>query len=237
MMNRFVEIIGISILVGLVLLTAIFIFLSFFIPYTLSKSVADYQEKMLSNRDGIIERIDSFFAVNKYLPDSLTCIGFVTSAMMSYEYNSIYFDYTKLNETDYLIEYESPYVVRTQYLSSEGCWIEELNDALNADTSSVINKISNIGRIYNILPDIDSVGYNRLQICPTLNDGILPDSVAYLCYFYKGGKKRCEGWVTFSRRPEDGSRKQIGEWKYYDKQGKCYRKFWVYKQDGEFIFH
>lgn len=117
--------------------------------------------------------------------------------MMSYEYNSIYFDYTKLNKTDYLIEYNSPYVVRTQYLSSEGCWIEELNDAPNTDTSSVINKISNIRRRCNILPDIDSVSYNRLQIYPTLNDGILPDSVAYLCYFYKSGKSGVKVGLLF----------------------------------------
>ncbi len=52
-----------------------------------------------------------------------------------------------------------------------------------------------------------------------------PDSIAYIRYLYKDGSIRCEGWIVFSNDPEDDFSNEFGEWKYYDEEGNCYRKF------------
>lgn len=114
----------------------------------------------------------------------------------------------------------------------DGKKIDDLDYEIT-ETDKIISRISECD--YNIPPQIDSVGYNHQQICPVGDGDIdeIPDSVAYLRYFYPDGNIRIEGWVAYFDNPEDDFSNQFGEWKYYDEKGNCYRKYWKYSKDNK----
>ena len=82
---------------------------------------------------------------------------------------------------------------------------------------------------------IDSISYNRLEVCPVSDIIEVPDSVAYIRYLYADGSPRYEGWIVFFSDPEDDFSNPFGTWKYYDRHGNYYRKFWDYKKNGKLI--
>lgn len=100
----------------------------------------------------------------------------------------------------------------------------------------IIDRIVSSEKTNGIL-EIDSVRFNRSHIKPLKEEqcgGF--DSVAYLKYKYPNGNIRREGWVAFSEDPEDDFSQEFGEWKYYDNDGNCYRKFWNYKKGDDIIY-
>ena len=44
-----------------------------------------------------------------------------------------------------------------------------------------------------------------------------------------------QGWVAYHISASNYD-KEFGEWKYYDQEGNCYRKFWNYKENGKLIY-
>lgn len=127
-----------------------------------------------------------------------------------------------------------------QYISEMNSWIEEPNlyefePPLNADT---------IWNIYHILTSkpkatvrIDSVKPNP-DVYPIIDCyNVKPDSIALLRYYYPDGELMMHGWVVF-HIPFTASNydKEFGEWKYYDGDGNCYRKFWNYKKGEKLIY-
>ncbi len=235
-MKRLGKPIAYSIAIGFVLIAAIFIITTYLMGYNVGKR----KNGKIENRDKIIERIESYISVNGRLPESLSCVGF-GQTYGGYAFKGISFDYIRFNDKEYVIEYTSEDGVLTQYISEEHRWTEEpdiyyIELPLNAGTIAAINRISTFEEGYNIAPQIDSVSYNHSQICPIGDYVGVPDSVAYIRHLYKDGSIRSEGWITYSEDPEDDFSNEFGEWKYYDEQGNCYRKFWNYRQNDKLIY-
>lgn len=131
----------------------------------------------------------------------------------------------------------APQNTKSKEITNRDKIIEKINTFHSvSDTIAAINRISTFEQDYNIPPIIDSISYNRLQICPVCDITEIPDSVAYIRYLYADGSTRCEGWVAYSSDPEDDSSNQFGEWNYYDEEGNCYRKFWNYKTNDVLIY-
>lgn len=229
------KIIAYSIAIGFVLFVAIVIIATYLMGY----NVPARRNGEIDIRDKIIQRIESYISANGRLPESLSCVGF-EQTYGGYAFKGIYFDYIRFNDKEYVIEYTSVDGVLTQYISEEHRWTEEpdiyyIELSLNADTIAAINRISTFEHDYNMAPIMDSVSYNHSRICP-IGDYIgVPDSIAYIRYLYNNGSLRSEGWVTYCENPEDDFSNEFGEWKYYDEEGNCYRKFWNYKQNGKLI--
>lgn len=234
-MKRLGKIIAYSIAIGFILIVAIFIIANYFMGY----NVGAQRNGEIDNRDKIIERIESYISANGRLPESLSCAGF-EQTYGGYAFKGISFDYIRFNDKEYVIEYTSTDGVLTQYISEEHRWTKEpdiyyIELPINADTIAAINRISTFEHDYNMAPIMDSVSYNHSRICP-IGDYIgVPDSIAYIRYLYKDSSLRSEGWVTYCENPEDDVSNEFGEWKYYDDEGNCYRKFWNYKQNGKLI--
>lgn len=97
----------------------------------------------------------------------------------------------------------------------------------------IIDKIISNEKTNQIL-EIDSVRFNRSHIKPLKEEQFGGfDSVAYLKYKYPNGNIWCEGWTAFSEDPEDDFSQEFGEWKYFDSDGNCYRKFWNYTKKAD----
>lgn len=236
MMKNLSKIIVYSIAIGSIL----FVVLCFIAIHLMGFNVAERKNRDIANRDEIIERIDSFMSINRCLPKTLSCIGFEQS-LGGYEYKGILFDYIRLNDTEYLIEYTSFGGIRTQYINTEHRWIEEPNICYvempeNAENIAAINRIAKFEHNCNTLPIIDSTRYNKSNICPISDISQIPDSIAYIKYLYANGSIRCEGWIAYFNDPEDDFSNPFGIWKYYDEQGNCFRKFWNYKENGKLIY-
>lgn len=235
-MNRLIKIIAYSIAIGFVLIVVVAIIATYLMGY----NVANRRNGEIDNRDKIIERIESYISANGRLPESLSSVGF-EQTYGGYAFKGISFDYIRFNDKEYVIEYTSVDGVPTQYISEKHLWTEKPNIyyielPINADTIAAINRISTFEQDYNMASLIDSVSYNHPQICP-IGDYIgVPDSIAYIRYLYKDGNTRSEGWITYSEDPEDEFSNEFGEWKYYDGEGNCYRKFWNYKQNGKLVY-
>ena len=229
------RIIAFSIAVGFILVVGLIIVATYLMGY----NVAERRDRELENRDKIIERIDSFRSENGHLPELMSEVGFRQTCGGGYYYKGIIFDYIKLNDKEYVVEYTSEDGVLTQY--HDHCWTEEPDICLiempvTADTIAAINRISKFEQDYNVPPLIDSISFNRSRICPIGDYTGQPDSIAYIRYLYNDGSIRCEGWVAYFDDPEDDFSNPFGEWKYYDQEGNCYRKFWNHKQNGKLIY-
>lgn len=235
-MKRLGRIIAYSIAVGFVLFIGLIIVATYLMGYNLATKNGE-----LANRDKIIERIESFQSANGHLPESMSEVGFKQIGGGEYYYKGIIFDYVKFNNKEYIVEYTSVDAVLTQYINIEHRWTEEpdicqIEMPVNADTIAAINRISKFEKDYNVPPLIDSISFNQSRICPIGDYSRQPDSIAYIRYLYKDGSTRCEGWVAYFDDPEDDLSNQFGEWKYYDEEGNCYRKFWNYKENDKLIY-
>ena len=132
------RIIAYSIAVGFVLVVGLIIVASYLMGYKVAR-----RDRQLEYRDKIIERIDSFRAANGHLPESMSEVGFRQTGGGEYYYNGIIFDYIKLNDKEYVVEYTSEDGVLTQY--HDHCWTEEPDICLiempvNADTIAAIKQ-------------------------------------------------------------------------------------------------
>lgn len=228
------KIIAYFIAVGFVLVVGLIIIASYLMGYKVAT-----RDRVLEYRDKIIERIDSFRSANGHLPESMSEVGFKQMGGGGYYYEGIIFDYIKFNDKEYVVEYISQDGVLTQY--HEHRWTEDPDICLiempvNADTIAAINRISKFEQDYNVPPLIDSISFNQTRICPIGDYTGQPDSIAYIRYLYKDSSIRCEGWIAYFDDPEDDFSNPFGEWKYYDQEGNCYRKFWNYKQNGKLIY-
>ena len=137
-MKRLGRTIAYSIAVGFVLVVGLIIVASYLMGYKVAR-----RDRQLEYRDKIIERIDSFRAANGHLPESMSEVGFRQTGGGEYYYNGIIFDYIKLNDKEYVVEYTSEDGVLTQY--HDHCWTEEPDICLiempvNADTIAAIKQ-------------------------------------------------------------------------------------------------
>lgn len=235
-MKRIGKIIAYSIAIGFVLIVVI----SFIATYLMGYNVGARRNGEINNRDKIVERIESYISANGRLPESLSCVGF-KQAYGGYAFKGIIFDFIRLGDNEYVVEYTSEDGVLTQYISKERRWMEApdiyyIELPINADTIRAISSISTFEQDYSIPPLIDSANYNYSKICSVGDYNYLPDSIAYIRYLYNDGSIRCEGWITFSDYPEDVSSNEFGIWNYYDGKGNCYQKFWNYKENGKLIY-
>ena len=117
------RIIAYSIAVGFVLVVGLIIVASNLMGYKVAR-----RNRVLENRDKIIERIDSFRAAKGHLPESMSEVGFKHIGCGDYYSNGIIFDYIKLNTKEYIVEYISEDGVITQY--HDHCWTEEPDTCL-----------------------------------------------------------------------------------------------------------
>lgn len=235
-MKMFGKIIACSIAIAFVLIIAFGIIATYLMGY----NVPARRSVEIDIRDKFVDRIESYISAKGRLPESLSSVGF-KQTYGGYAYKGIVFDYIRLNDKEYVVEYTSVDGILTQYINTERHWAEEPNICyiempVNADTIAAINRISNFEQDYNIAPVIDSISYNHSQICPIDDYVGMPDSIAYIRYLYKNGNTRSEGWITYSDNPENDFSNEFGEWKYYDEEGNCYRRFWNYKQNGKLIY-
>ncbi len=193
--------------------------------------------------------------------DDIGCIGIVTDNYQLSRYTTLRFRRKGMGLYSFLL-YDEPLTLAQQdSLNSDECLIvyndstvfeftggvvgvqyfvgkQEFLDKRKkrhstTDTIAAIERITNFEPGYNSLPIIDSVSDNKLRICPESDMSQIPDSVAYIRYLYADGKPRMEGWVAYFDDPEDDFSNLFGEWRYYDEQGNCYRKFWKYKENKQ----
>lgn len=113
------RIIPLMIIIGFVLSMMIFIFG----VYKMGYNVAERRERQIDNRDKIIERIDALATMNMRIPDSLVEAGFELLEG-SYRYKGMIFDYTRLPDNDYMVEYFSEDGAIMQFTKSENRWKE-----------------------------------------------------------------------------------------------------------------
>lgn len=106
--------------------------------------------------------------------------------------------------------------------------IKKIYDTLNPETTYRLN----------IPFTLDSVKKND-NIISILSDlTVHCDSIAYLTVKSPNKQTRMEGWTAFDRYvyPTQSLGIAFGEWKYYDEQGYCYRKFWNYTKKEKLIY-
>lgn len=119
--NKIIPIsITVSITVGFLLPVTVF----FAVVNKMGYNVAERRERQIDNRDKIIERIDSYIAENKRVPDSLFEAGF-EFVDGKYWYKGMIFKYTRLTGNDLMVEYFSEDGALMRFSKSENCWREE----------------------------------------------------------------------------------------------------------------
>ena len=91
--------------------------------YKMGYNVGERRERQIANREKIIEQIDAFASMNKRVPDSLVESGF-EFLEGSYRYKGMIFDYTRLSDNDYRVEYFSEDGAIMQFTKSENRWKE-----------------------------------------------------------------------------------------------------------------
>ena len=113
-MKIFGKIIAYSIAIAFVLIVAIVIIATYLMGYNVSAR----RNGEIDNRDKIVDRIESYISANGRLPESLSCVGF-EQTYGGYAYKGIVFDYIRLNDKEYVVEYTSVDGSFTQYINTE----------------------------------------------------------------------------------------------------------------------
>lgn len=142
-MKMFGKIIACSIAIAFVLIVAFGIIATYLMGY----NVPARRSVEIDIRDKFVDRIESYISANGRLPESLSSVGF-KQTYGGYAYKGIVFDYIRLNDKEYVVEYTSVDGILTQYINTERHWAEEPNICyiempVNADTIAAINRISN----------------------------------------------------------------------------------------------
>lgn len=240
-MTKITKTVSVSIAVGFVLLIALFF-------ATLNYSENDSR----SNLDSIISRIESYNESNHALPEAMSQLNF-EQTINGYLYKGkngtdIRFRYYNLSDGSYLVEIFNAQEdsIINQFFSPTHQWENEPDNMVWFKMETNAYELSQIKKIYDTLNPETTY---RLNIPFTLdsvkkNDNIISilsdltvhcDSIAYLTVKSPNKQTRMEGWTAFDRYvyPTQSLGIAFGEWKYYDEQGNCYRKFWNYTKKGK----
>lgn len=228
----------VSIIIGAIFI--LFLIALYIVGTKMGFSVKRYRE---ADQSEIVARIDSFINKNGRLPASLSELGFEqTPGIYCYKGNSLNLIKTGWHsKNDYILEYwDYDHESRTwQYSSEDKKWYDyelfEFEPPLNIDTIHGIYSVY-YGPKDNMHMEIDSLQKNESIILLLDYDReIKGDSIAYLRIF-SNDTLRMEGWCSYHSGQLPNYLKEYGTWKYYDKEGNCYRKFWNYKQNGKLIY-
>ena len=163
----------------------------------------------------------------------------------------IRFRYYNLSDGSYLVEIFNAQEdsIINQFFSPTHQWENEPDNMVWFKMETNAYELSQIKKIYDTLNPETTY---RLNIPFTLdsvkkNDNIISilsdltvhcDSIAYLTVKSPNKQTRMEGWTAFDRYvyPTQSLGIAFGEWKYYDEQGYCYRKFWNYTKKEKLIY-
>lgn len=243
-MTKITKIVSVSIAVGFVLLIALFF------------ATLNYRENdSRSNLDSIISRIESYNESNHALPEAMSQLNF-EQTINGYLYKGkngtdIRFRYYNLSDGSYLVEIFNAQEdsIINQFFSPTHQWENEPDNMVWFKMETNAYELSQIKKIYDTLNPETTY---RLNIPFTLdsvkkNDNIISilsdltvhcDSIAYLTVKSPNKQTRMEGWTAFDRYvyPTQSLGIAFGEWKYYDEQGYCYRKFWNYTKKEKLIY-
>lgn len=228
----------VSIIIGAIFI--LFLIALYIVGTKMGVSVKRYRE---ADQSEIVARIDSFINKNGRLPASLSELGFEqTPGIYCYKGNSLNLIKTGWHsKNDYILEYwDYDHESKTwQYSSEDKKWYDyelfEFEPPLNIDTIHGIYSVY-YGPKDNMHMEIDSLQKNESIILLLDYDReIKGDSIAYLRIF-SNDTLRMEGWCSYNSGQLPKYLKEYGTWKYYDKEGNCYRKFWNYKQNGKLIY-
>ncbi len=193
----------------------------------------------------IVERIDRYILDNNRLPTSLSELGFEQTPIL-YIRDRNEFHVINCADNQYVIEYwDSMNDKIWQYVSEDRRWYDEriweFEPPINMDTIRNINNITRLDR-NKLTLNKGALMVNK-DILPIYRYNIdEPDSLIEIPPFkqyhqyFKKDKIVMEGWIAVFSPSQGGIIKEFGEWKYYDKQGNCYRKFWNYKKGGVLIY-
>lgn len=231
------KILGISIGIILILFLAWFVFLAFY-PQLFMDYDPDHDKFDERIRSEIVQRIDNYVEQNKRLPKSLSEIGFEQQPGM-YKYRGHFVLLIKCTDLNYVLEYWDHAAKLWQYVLEDKKWYDyacmKFEPPINLDTIRCINKVYYSPR-ENMQLVFDSLRIND-NVTSILDYDIeeTPDSIAYVrCY--TSDTLNMEGWVTYRANSRPFYVREFDEWKYYDRKGNCYRKFWNYKENGKLIY-
>lgn len=241
MRKKIFKILGIIVGIILILFLVLCCLLAFYPQLFMGYESEDESDE----RNEIVGRINDYIERNAKLPESMSELGF-EQIMAGYCIDKIRFRYINLQDGDYLVETfdNSKDFITSQYFSGNQRW-ENNPDKMEwfklETNASELNSAKKI-RDYNYKDasfDLDSVRRNdQIQIVISPDIILHPDSIAYLTVRYPDNKIRMKGRTAFDRyvMPDYTLGSEFGEWKYYDGQGNCYRKFWNYKRNGKLIY-
>lgn len=225
-----------GIIVGIILILLLILFI-FFESSLFWSYKPDYEvDKRIRNE--IVRRIDNYIEQNDRLPESLSEIGFEQLPGL-YKYRGHSVCLIKCADLDYVLEYWDDIANLWQYASEYKKWYDyelfEFEPPINIDTIRVINKVYYLPK-ENIQLEFDSLRVNdNITSILDYDEEVTPDSIAYVrCY--TADTLNMEGWATYRANSRPHYVREFGEWKYYDGEGNCYRKFWNYKQNGKLIY-
>ena len=249
-MKRCQKIVSYSIAIGFVIIIVLSICGIILMGY----STADHRiSDIKQNLDSIISRIESYNVSNHTLPEAMSQLNF-KQTINGYLYKGnngteLVFRYYNLSDGSYLVEIFNAQEdsIINQFYSPTHQWENEPDNMVWLKMETNAYELSQIKKIYDTLNPKTTY---RLNIPFTLdsvkkNDNIISilsdltvhcDSIAYLTV--KSPKTRMEGWTAFDRYvyPTQSLGIAFGEWKYYDEQGNCYRKFWNYTKEEKLIY-
>ena len=219
-------------------------------------STADHRiSDIKQTLDSIISRIESYNKSNHALPEAMSQLNF-EQTINGYLYEGergtdIRFRYYNLSDGSYLVEVfnDQEDSIINQFYSPAHQWENESDNMVWFKMETKAYELSQIKKIHDTLNPASSY---RLSIPFTLdsvtrNDNILSilsditihcDSIGYLTVKSPDKQTRMEGWTAFDRYvyPAEYLGYMFGEWRYYDEQGICYRKFWNYIKGKELIY-
>lgn len=251
-MKKWQKIVSYSIAIGFVIIIALSVWAISLMGYsTANHKKSDIQQTL----DSIISRIESYNESNNALPEAMSQLNFEqTINGYLYEGNKgidIRFRYYNLSDGSFLVEIFNAQEdsIINQFYSPNHQWETESDKMVCFKMETKAYELSRIEKIHDTLNQVSS---KRLSIPFTLdsvkrNDSILSilsdctvhcDSIGYLIVKSPNKQTRMEGWTAFDRYvyPSECMGYLFGEWKYYDEQGNCYRKFWNYIKGEELIY-
>lgn len=200
-------------------------------------SVKQHRE---SEKSELVARIDIYVNKNGGLPASLSELGFEqTPGLYCYKGNSLNLIRTDHSNNEYILEWWDRTHKIWQYVSEDKKWYDyelwEFEPPINIDTIGGINKVYYSPKD-NMQCFFDSLRINdNITSILDFDTEVTPDSIAYVRY-YTADTLNMEGWATYRANSRPDYVKEFGEWKYYDGEGNCYRKFWNYKKNGKLIY-
>lgn len=235
-MKQWQKIVGV--IIGAIFI--LFLIVLYIVGTKMGFNVKQYRE---SEQSEIVARIDSYIKKNGRLPVSLSELGFEqTPGFYCYKDKSLNLIKTGWHsKNDYILEWwdQDSNKKLWQYSSEDRKWYDyalwEFEPPINVDT------IRGIYEVYYSPRDsmrikVDSLQKNEnITLILDYDAELKGDSLAYL-KFLSGDTLKMEGWVVSRSHQLPAYLKEYGTWKYYDKSGSCYRKFWNYKRNGKLIY-